>query len=266
MIHQVTDMRRIAPLYETCDDYLCLSTLDGCMGRAWANEAETAAQVVNGDFCMLAGDPEAEGARELILHIPPEHKGDELFICSLGDRWNAAIESAWGETAHAFDRYAILKEPDVFDREKLKAMTAPEGYRIVPIDGALYRECLLHDWSRDFVSQFQDEADYAARGLGVAALKDGELVAGASSYVVFHGGIEIEIDTRTDHRRRGLARACGAALILACLERGLYPSWDAANPESVALSQQLGYHPGEAYRTYSVPHQRAESAPEINRA
>ena len=51
----------------------------------------------------------------------------------------------------------------------------------------------------------------------------------ASSYTVYRGGIEIEIDTHPDHRRRGLARACGAALMLECLKRGLY-SWDAQNP------------------------------------
>ena len=37
------------------------------------------------------------------------------------------------------------------------------------------------------------------------------------------------------------APACGAALVLTCLARGLYPSWDAANRESVALAEKLGY-------------------------
>ena len=44
----------------------------------------------------------------------------------------------------------------------------------------------------------------------MAVLKDGELVAGASSYSTYDKGIEIEIDTREDHRRKGLAYACGA--------------------------------------------------------
>ncbi len=34
--------------------------------------------------------------------------------------------------------------------------------------------------------------------------------AGASSYSVYKGGIEIEIDTSSEYRRRGLATACGA--------------------------------------------------------
>lgn len=84
------------------------------------------------------------------------------------------------------------------------------------------------------------------------ALKDGVPVSGASSYSSFRGGIEIEIDTHPEHRRRGLAYACGAALILKCLERGWYPSWDAQNPWSLALAQKLGYHFDKAYTAYEI--------------
>ena len=50
--------------------------------------------------------------------------------------------------------------------------------------------------------------------------------------------IKKEIDTQEDHRRKGLAYACGAKLILECLEKGLYPSWDAQNKWSVALAEK----------------------------
>ena len=42
-------------------------------------------------------------------------------------------------------------------------------------------------------------------------------------------------------RNRGLASACGAALILECLERGLYPSWD-AHTEDVYKRQLVEFH------------------------
>ena len=38
--------------------------------------------------------------------------------------------------------------------------------------------------------------------LGVVILKDVEPVSGASSYSEYRGGIEIEIDTREDYRRK----------------------------------------------------------------
>ena len=47
-------------------------------------------------------------------------------------------------------------------------------------------------------------------------------------------------------------RACAAQLILKCLEKGWYPSWDAANLWSVALAEKLGYHRGEEYMIYEI--------------
>ena len=93
---------------------------------------------------------------------------------------------------------------------------------------------------------------YEKYGLGVILLKDGQVVSGASSYSAYKGGIEIEIDTRKDYRRKGLASICGAKLILECLDRGLYPSWDAQNMGSVALAEKLGYHFDHAYDAYEV--------------
>lgn len=83
-------------------------------------------------------------------------------------------------------------------------------------------------------------------------LKDGELAAGASSYSTYREGIEIEIDTREDHRRKGLAYQCGAKLILECLKRDLYPSWDAPNKWSAALAEKLGYRFSHEYIAYEI--------------
>lgn len=47
-----------------------------------------------------------------------------------------------------------------------------------------------------------------------------------------------------------LATVAAAALILDCLDNGKYPSWDAANLNSVKLAQKLGYvleYPYDAY-------------------
>ena len=49
-------------------------------------------------------------------------------------------------------------------------------------------------------------------------------------------------------------RGCSAALILACLRRGWYPSWDAQNPASLSLAEKLGYHFSHAYVAYEVYH------------
>jgi predicted GNAT family acetyltransferase len=102
------------------------------------------------------------------------------------------------------------------------------------------------------VSQYEDYAAYHQYGIGFAILYKNELVSGASSYARYRDGIEIEIDTKEQYRRRGLASVCGAKLILKCLERNLYPSWDAQNRWSVALAQKLGYHYSHVYDAYEI--------------
>ena len=49
-----------------------------------------------------------------------------------------------------------------------------------------------------------------------------------------------------------LATVCSSALILNCLEEGLYPSWDAHNMNSVHLAQKLGYEFSHEYVAYEV--------------
>ena len=83
-------------------------------------------------------------------------------------------------------------------------------------------------------------------------MKNGNIVSGASSYSRYREGIEIEVDTVPEERNKGLAAIVCAALILDCLEEGLYPSWDAQNLTSVHLAEKLGYELDHAYTAYEV--------------
>ena len=56
----------------------------------------------------------------------------------------------------------------------------------------------------------------------------------------------------------GLALAVCAKLILTCLDKGLYPSWDAANLASVSLARKLGYQPGHHYEVFYLPQMDAQ--------
>jgi len=253
-LHRVTDTARIAPLFEGWADGLIRSTLDGCMGEAYADDACTAARITNGDFALLAGDAASRDAPALAKHVPEDYPGGTLLIVPGNESWRAVVEKAWAGKAVPAERYAIRTDTNRFNPDTLRALreTLPAGVRLAPIDGALYRRALEAEWSRDFVSLFRNEEDYLARGLGVMALAGEEPVAGASSYAVYRGGIEIEIDTREDWRRRGLAAACGAALMLECFARGLYPGWDAASRASVALAEKLGYVFDRPYPVYEI--------------
>ena len=168
--------------------------------------------------------------------------------------WAELIKRVYGEDATQVVRYAIKKEPHIFEYNKLKNIVDDVSgeYKIQLISKEVFDSTRENKWSSDLCSQFKDYNDYAERGLGVVAIHNGEVVAGASSYTVYRGGIEIEIDTRENYRRRGLALACGAKLILECMNRNWYPSWDAQNKGSVALAEKLGYHFDKEYIAYEV--------------
>lgn len=237
-------LQKIAPLFAGWYETLIWSVLQGHMGYAIADNEEvpTAAQLVLGDFCFLAGQPSVPFAadaatREIVLR---------------DESWSDAIERAWGSLVQRILRYAIKKEPDVFSRETLEGYieALPKEYELRLFDRAICEQTVREDWSRDFCACFSGFDDFLARGFGVAALHNGRLVSGASSYCVYDGGVEIEIDTAPDERRRGLALACGARFILEALDRGLYPSWDAYDLRSVLLSEKLGYHVDHPYVIY----------------
>ena len=128
----------------------------------------------------------------------------------------------------------------------------PEGCELKDIDAKIYDMCMSDPVTIDFVSSFESKEKYLDLGRGVVILKSGRIVAGASSFTRYNEGIEIEVDTVEEERRKGLATVASAALILRCLEEGLYPSWDAQNMNSVRLAEKLGYEFDHEYTAYEV--------------
>lgn len=223
------------------------SCLQDCMGVAYANHPRTptSAQIVTAAFGYFAGEADEELLRN--------HLGHSFDMVPRNRQWEQAIERVYGNSVTRRLRYATHKEVDAFDTAKLRAIVAalPRPYELRRIDAALYRQVMALEWAADLCENFAGQDDFLANGLGILVLRQGEIVSGASSYTYYRGGIEIEIDTRQDQRRRGLALACGAQLILDCLDQNLYPSWDVYSLDSLALAQKLGYHLAGEYPIYT---------------
>jgi len=254
MIHKITNPQTVEHLFTNWQETCIWSALQGIMGDIYAADCDKpdAAMVILGDFCFLAGNPSAE----LVAYKPEDFNKNFIIMVPQNEAWSNLIESHYGENAKKTTRYAIHKNKGSFNKEKLEliATDLPEGYALRMIDKELYNACLLEEWSRDFVSNYENYALFEKLGLGALMIKKGtgEIVAGASSYSTYKDGIEIEIVTREDHRRRGLAYRCAAKLILECLKRNLYPSWDARTMISVALAEKLGYVYSHDYVAYDI--------------
>lgn len=238
---------RAAHLFDGWDETMIWSCLQGVMGSVYvpAGKEILSAAVQLNDFCFLAGVPDAD-------LITFDYGKDYLILTPQNEAWAKLIEQTTG--AHRQTRYALRKDQNNFDPEKLQGIvdSLPREYALHLIDHDLYEMCRAEDWCRDLVSGFPDWDSFCKLGLGVVVTRNGSIVSGASSYSRFAGGIEIEIDTHPAHRRRGLARICGAALIVECLRRRLYPSWDAHNRASVSLAQQLGYLFSHEYPVFVI--------------
>ena len=253
---ETSQMHKIAPLFQNVQETMIWSCLQGIMGDAWADNIgdPACARIIIADVCFFAGDSSPHEALLLVKEIPSSFPKKSILMIPENEAWATLIEKVWENRYTKFNRYAIKKEKDAFDPVKLQSFMdkLPEGYELAPVDERLYDLARQEEWSSDQTSQFPTYEDFRRNGLGFAVLHEGQLVSGASSYTVYREGIEIQIDTKSEYRRKGLAAACASALILECLNRGLYPSWDAANRESLALAEKLGYRFDREYPAYDV--------------
>lgn len=248
------DLHKAAPLFQGWQETLIWSALEGVMGSIWTiRENPNAALCECGDFLFLAGDV-CNAETKALLQAWKQERNQFVILAPRKPEAGALIEEVFGARAQRNERFAFYKGGETFDEPKLEQMaqTLPHGVKICAIDHKLYHQCLKHSWARDFVSQFRSAEDFQKNGLGFAALANDEMIGGASSYTRYSRGIELQVETRADWQCRGIASACCARLILECLKRNLYPSWDAANPVSAALAQKLGYRCAGTYPVWEI--------------
>lgn len=271
---KIEDTKQVEALFRNTTDTVILSCLQKVMGEVYATEDLKSAMAILGDFSFFVGVPSEEllffgvklysrnGGLDSTDHvqIKERHGMDHLVMVPENEDWEKQIEQSLGTRAKRIVRYAIKKEGlQVFDRENLQKVVERlwddpryERYEIRMIDRALYERIQGIDWCREWVENYPSYELFESCALGAVILKDGQPVAGASSYSSYLQGIEITIRTKEEYQRQGLAYICAAKLILECIQRGLYPSWDAANTKSVALSEKLGYHFDKEYAAYRV--------------
>ncbi|QHQ62331.1 GNAT family N-acetyltransferase [Anaerocolumna sedimenticola] len=247
---------KIEKFFITMHDTVILTCLQGHMGRAFTDDLQNpaCAMVQGGDFCFLNGDATKESTNQLISQILNLTELPLAFVITDNTKIGDKIEQIYGDNCKKIKRYSIKKKKDEFNIEYLRSIVRklPNEYTISPINEIWYDEALKEAWSKDFVSNFLSKEDYLTRGIGRVITYNGKIISGASSYTIYNDGIEIEIATREEFRNKGLAQIAGAALILACREKGLYPSWDAANLTSVHLAEKLGYEYDKPYDTYML--------------
>ena len=162
----------IHKIFENWNETIIWSCLQGIMGEIHTNLSEDAAMAILGDFAFYAGNP----SEELIRFKPESCKQDFIIMVPQNEEWAEIIECCFGEKAKKVTRYAIKKEPDVFDRVALQKVvdSLPKDYTLKMMDEELFWHCKEIGWCRDWISQYPDYEMYHKYGLGAIILKDGE--------------------------------------------------------------------------------------------
>jgi GNAT superfamily N-acetyltransferase len=256
MIH-VTNERRamLAPLFGGIEDSMVTAYLQGYMGDAYVRTARgpAAAVIISGEYSFWGGDSSSADADHLLSHFF-DVNADESSVGIFADSdpaWEHALLSHNENHPEAVPRFRIAQKDYDFDPDLLQTYidALPPGFEMVRFDTDIYAAAMSADWSKEFCETFDSADDYLRRGFGFAVLHNGAFVSGTSTMTVYDGGAELQVATREDYRRKGLALPCAAAMVKECAARNLRPCWDAANETSKHMALKLGYEYAGVYTT-----------------
>lgn len=234
------------------------SYFDNKMGVAFVDNTlnPKSVQICVGDFSFYAGEPNID----LVKNIKSSSKHRGLLVIEPDDKWKAMIEEHYSlHKIYPHYRQSFINKNIIFDITKLKYYESQlkEEFYIKPIDNQLYQLALENKWSEDFCINFDTYKEFSKYGIGYVVVKKDEndkeiFVSGASSYIYYEGGIEIQIATNPEYRNQGFATSIGATLILSCIDKGINPSWDSANKISSKLATKFGYVANNFYKSFAI--------------
>lgn len=254
---EIENRKQYKKWFEACEDACIISALSGKNGDLYVDDFEnpTILFAVVSDYVFLAGAKETKSLNSTIAFIDSLYDRDYNIRC-VEKSYEPRVMEILGNRHFVYSRFATehtFKYMD-FDALKENVKEVEKTFSLALINEELFEYCKKNDWAEDFVISYENYEKWEKGGLGIMILKEGDPVAGASSYSSYPGGIEIEIITRPDYRKQGLALAAGSKLILECKERDLIASWDAAHEASLRLAQRLGYKLLYKYEIIGVRH------------
>lgn len=234
------DLEKICYLFNDIRFYLGRSVLQGMMGEAYTNNIKnpTFAILLVRHYCFMSGDINYDELKELV-----NSKLKERIIIP-SDNIKKLLEDIFKDKIIKQERYSIKKNPK-FNVKQLKKYidNIPKEYKIKIIDRKIAKKIK----EKNFINISHN---YEKFGIGYCCLFNDDIIGVASSNFFYNDGIEVNIKVSEEHRRKGLATALASQLILECLKQNKKISWDAANFNSVALAEKLGFEYDSTYNTY----------------
>jgi GNAT superfamily N-acetyltransferase len=194
---------------------------------------------------FFGGNPESPVSLQLVQGLTPP-----CMINVDAEGWIDLLIETYGNRLEKRQRFDFSSECLNINHIHSFKKQVQEGIAVKRVNLDLARR-LNYDLGTDnHLLSYSSPEDFVTRGVGFCALRGERIVSCASSFTMCHEGIEIEINTHPYFRRRGVATILAATLIEHCLERGIEPHWNAANPISAKFAEKLWYTRKEAYDLY----------------
>ena len=236
---------KLMPLFAGFEDSVLISCAEGRTGECYCDDENDpkSGVIAAGDFYFTAGDSSmAEEAFGLAKD------NSEAVFMPASEEWTKALLALdRGLVKTSRYRTNVPVSFDTAGLESLADMSKFADYKLEMINEDLYAQAIGETWSWAFVGNFMDYKTFAENAFGCAVTDGGKLICAASCYSAYSRGVEVEIATHPDYRRKGLATIAGAAFIRECVRRGLKPHWDAANTMSLKIASKFGYTLKEEY-------------------
>jgi hypothetical protein len=229
-------------------NYLPDAILDGHMGEALVDKEDNPQVAVLGlpklKLFIPGGDAGHPSARKCIENLP---RVSALIFASEG--WEGLVQEIHSGKLITMTRYAFTSEKLDIEHLRQLASQIPVGYRLAQMDLNLAQRLASEGggFASEHIINFDSPEDFIRRGFGFCILAGDEIVSAATTFVICNKGIEIQVDTRAKHRRKGLATVAAAQTLIHSLQNNLDPNWDADNEVSVRLARKLGYTPQGTY-------------------
>lgn len=228
--------------------YMAKSATQGYMGDVYVDNLENPnfSFIFIERFCFIDGDANSEFAKAALESIDEYYK-----VIIAAENWFDKIEEVYKNNFETDYRVSIKKDTK-FDKEKLTNYISQldKQYKIKIIDDEMYKIIKETD---SWVTNLGMSKNYSEYGIGFCAIKNSdEIVSVITSDMVYDDGVEINIKVKDTERQKGIATAISASMILECIKRNKYPSWDAANSNSVGLAKKLGYECDSEYKIYKI--------------
>lgn len=218
-------------------------------GFILADEAEqpNTALAFMGGCIIYGGDACHNSARELIrtMEVQP-------VILSYSEAWVDLLKEEYGEKVKTETRYYLPFTS--IDREGLFSidLSLSNGYSLKRVNEQIAGK-LKDEIAEEYqIFHYSSLKDFAETGCGFCITRGGEICSNAAAFLRSGSNIQIQVNTKQQYRRQGMALKASAALLRYCAENGITADWDASNTNSRALAYKLGYKECVPYSVLSV--------------